>query len=119
MTCSGYFRHIACSLQVDLEPKNILTRMLRLTALRQIARASAVGKRQASTTTIDFGVKENVPAVESNTEEDPQLAGLGYPQFKGMSRQLRPAKSGWWDEQDRLVGAVYMRWTIRSILWLG
>jgi len=36
---------------------------------------------------------------------DPQLAGLGYPQFPGpvyaYSRHLRKAKQGWWWKQEK------------------
>jgi hypothetical protein len=43
----------------------------------------------------------NVPSIPEGIESDPQLEGLGYPQIPGVSRQLRPAKKGWWDEQER------------------
>ncbi|GAA98834.1 uncharacterized protein L969DRAFT_50670 [Mixia osmundae IAM 14324] len=41
-----------------------------------------------------------VPTSEE-VENDPQLAGLGYPQFKGTSRQWRKPY-GWWDPQERV-----------------
>ena len=73
--------------------------MLRLTrSLRPATRLLAT--RQASTAA-PYIAKAELVLPEANTEEDPQLAGLGYPQFKGQSRQLREAKKGWWDEQDR------------------
>lgn len=42
---------------------------------------------------------QNLPPVSPT--EDPQLAGLQYPKVLEVNRQLRPAKRGWWDEQDR------------------
>ena len=71
---------------------------LRQALLRPTARVLC--SRQASTAA-PYIAKAELVLPDANNEEDPQLAGLGYPQFKGQSRQLREAKKGWWDEQDR------------------
>lgn len=64
--------------------------------------------RQASSQTTAITQRGNhipehhvVPS-EDDMVNDPQLAGLGYPQMAPTSRQLRPAK-GWWDNQERWV----------------
>ena len=46
--------------------------------------------------------EHHVVPTEDEMAADPQLAGLGYPQMAPVSRQLRPAK-GWWDNQERCV----------------
>lgn len=52
-----------------------------------------------SATTAVPAAAQNLPPVSE--AEDPQLAGLAYPKVPEVNRQLRPAKTGWWDEQDR------------------
>jgi hypothetical protein len=64
----------------------------------QAARRSLALQRAASTVPQSMN---NVPSIPEGIESDPQLEGLGYPQIPGVSRQLRPAKKGWWDEQER------------------
>lgn len=51
-------------------------------------------------------IPEEVPQIVPTLEEmekDPQLAGLGYPQFEGVSRQLRNPRAKWDDMQERWV----------------
>merc|ERR1712093_555956 len=55
--------------------------------------------RMAST---EVAAAQQVVPTQEDMERDPQLAGLGYPQLPQVSRQLRPAKAGWWDEQERI-----------------
>jgi NADH dehydrogenase (ubiquinone) 1 beta subcomplex subunit 8 len=42
-----------------------------------------------------------VVPTQDEMAEDPQLAGLGYPQIPQVSRQLRAAHLKWWDPQER------------------
>ncbi|KAL8276607.1 hypothetical protein RQP46_010956 [Phenoliferia psychrophenolica] len=41
------------------------------------------------------------PATTYDPEEDPQLAGMGYPKLSTASRQTR-SPYGWWDSQERV-----------------
>lgn len=63
----------------------------RLQATRMLARSAS--------TAVPAAAPQNLPPVSE--AEDPQLAGLAYPKVPEVNRQLRPAKTGWWDEQDR------------------
>lgn len=57
--------------------------------------------RSASSAVAAQTEKPQVVPTEDELAADPQLAGLGYPQLPQISRQMRPAKAGWWDEQER------------------
>ena len=53
----------------------------------------------------DEDIDVEMPSMDGLTQdemaEDPQLAGLGYPQIPQVSRQLRAAHLKWWDPQER------------------
>lgn len=55
-------------------------------------------RRCASTTAVPAAHTNFPPVSEA---QNPQLAGLGYPDVPQVNRQDRQAKAGWWDEQDR------------------
>ena len=59
--------------------------------------------RMASTSVSPLEQQPMVVPTPDEIANDVQLAGLGYPQLPQVSRQLRPAKNGWWDPQERWV----------------
>lgn len=76
-------------------------------SLRHLTRTAAQSSRlRAVPQTSSRFASTVVPAAHTNyppvsPAKDPQLAGLNYPDVPEVNRQGRPAKAGWWDEQDR------------------
>ena len=62
-----------------------------------------IRSRMASTSVSPLEQQPMVVPTPDEIANDVQLAGLGYPQLPQVSRQLRPAKNGWWDPQERWV----------------
>lgn len=74
--------------------------MLARTALRRAAALRTYATSAASPDT----APPPVPATKAplyDPDREPALAALGYPHLSHDSRQLRPAK-GWWDNQERI-----------------
>ena len=76
---------------------------LRLQPQSQPHAASRIRTRLASTSVSPLEQQPMVVPTPDEIANDVQLAGLGYPQLPQVSRQLRPAKNGWWDPQERWV----------------
>jgi len=75
---------------------------LRLQPQSQPHAASRIRTRLASTSVSPLEQQPMVVPTPDEIANDVQLAGLGYPQLPQVSRQLRPAKNGWWDPQERV-----------------
>ncbi|CAD6564682.1 MAG: hypothetical protein CYPHOPRED_004618 [Cyphobasidiales sp. Tagirdzhanova-0007] len=58
-------------------------------------------RRAASSTSVTPAQTPQIVPTQDEIDNDVQLAGLGYPQLPAISRQLRPSK-GWWDQQERI-----------------
>ena len=76
-------------------------------------------RRAASSSNTLLPIDQETPQILPTPDDfanDVQLAGLGYPQTPNVSRQHRPAK-GWWDEQDRCnYGEVVRTYLLRLIM---
>lgn len=91
------FRAASASLRATSKTTAVLRRQTTAPSLLRTAN----GLRYASSAVTPAPSEPKVVPTADEIEADVQLAGLGYPQLPEVSRQRRPARAGWWDEQER------------------